>query len=556
MVLGGLCAALALAAWGPWGWSDPDLPNTLLFGAWLAALALLLVLGLRLPLHTPVRALSAVYAWGIVLGAVAVALLANVGLYRHDVHFDLTRERAFSPAPEAVQWLPLNQLAPEALRVLRSLARDVALTYFYHAQDAHGRRARDLVEILGRRSAHLHVRTVDPDRQPSLADKYGVRLYNVAVLEAEGRRLAVTTTDEREIALGVLRVLRERVTTVCFLEGHGEYSIDNFEFHTHFETLQAHAHGGSDSSVVLTERHGIGRMRRALESLGVEVRKIILPTLREIPADCAAVVDANPRTTYLPAESEVLQAYLAQGGAALLMYDLGFAMEPRLAAMLARLGLVLDQEVVVDPLDHHSTDEEMVAVPIYTRHPITEKIALTFYPGARPIRLAAPPPAVTLTPLFTSSRESYTRPVRPVAHRLTEAPGHQHGDREADHHHAGPGQASRRSGTRGPRVLAVAAEGVWPEGPPGSRPFRLVVVGDSDFASNSFFPYVSNGDLALAMVRWLLQEEGAPAVKPRVPVMPTVILTSGQMRDIFVAVEIVLPVAVALAGVVVWWKRR
>ena len=33
--------------------------------------------------------------------AAAVTLLANVALYRHDVHFDITRSHAFTPAPEA-----------------------------------------------------------------------------------------------------------------------------------------------------------------------------------------------------------------------------------------------------------------------------------------------------------------------------------------------------------------------------------------------------------------------------------------------------------------------
>ena len=47
------------------------------------------------------------------------------------------------------------------------------------------------------------------------------------------------------------------------------------------------------------------------------------------------MVDVNPRTTYLPGESELLVGYLARGGAALLMYDLGFVLEPRLAAALA-----------------------------------------------------------------------------------------------------------------------------------------------------------------------------------------------------------------------------
>ena len=45
---------------------------------------------------------------------------------------------------------------------------------------------------------------------------------------------------------------------------------------------------------------------------------------------------------------------------------------------------------------------------------------------------------------------------------------------------------------------------------PDTRPFRVVVVGDADFASNSFFPYMANSDLVLSMVRWLVREERSP----------------------------------------------
>ena len=117
----------------------------------------------------------------------------------------------------------------------------------------------------------------------------------------------------------------------------------------------------------------------------------------------------NPRTTYLPAESEVLADYLARGGSALFLFDLGFVVEPRLAALLATLGVRLEQQVVIDPLDHYSTDHESVAVPVYEPHAVTERIALTFYPGIRPIALVPPPPGVTVTPLFASSKESYAR---------------------------------------------------------------------------------------------------------------------------------------------------
>jgi len=108
----------------------------------------------------------------------------------------------------------------------------------------------------------------------------------------------------------------------------------------------------------------------------------------------------------------------------------------------------------------------------------------------------------------------------------------------------------------GRRPLAVAVEGTWPDPTAASKPFRLVVVGDGDFASNSFLPYMANSDLALAMVRWAVREEQAPVVAVRMPVPPLVLLTKGQMQRIFLVIEILLPLSVIAVGGVVWWRRR
>ena len=505
-----------------------DLVNSLWFLGWLAALLGLFAVAVRLPLQPRLRRLAAFgYTTAIVVGVVGVAALANVALVLHDVHFDLTREQVFTPSRQAEN-------------VVDALGQDVTLTYFYQAQDPAGKRARDLVEVLGRRNAHLRVRTVDPDKQPTVADTFGVRIYNAAVLQTDGRRVQVMSTDENQIALGILRVLRQRVTTICFVEGHNEYPIDNFEFHTHFEGLAGHSHGEGGSGVVLMRGHGAGRMRRALEAVGYDVRKIVPATLPAIPPECAAVVDLNPRTTYLPGESDALTAYLAGGGAALLAYDLGFVLEARLAAGLRRLGIVVEQDVVVDPLDHYSTDPEVVAIPVYEAHPITRQVALSFFPGIRSIRLLAPPRGVTLAPLFRSSAQSYTRAVQPVAERQPD----------------GGGPPTPPAAGKGRHVLAAAAEGTWPGSRPDARPFRLVVVGDGDFASNSFLPYMANGDLAVSIVRWLVREEHAPSVASRIPVPPLVLLTKRQMQRIFLAIEVVLPLGVVLCGAVVWWRRR
>jgi hypothetical protein len=507
-----------------------DVVNTLWFGGWLVALAILFALGLRLPLQPRLRRLPALgYVVGIVAATLGLVALANVALVLHDAHFDLTREGVFTPSKQAET-------------VVDRLSRDVKLTYFYQSQDQEGRRAKDMVEVLGRRNPRLHVRTVDPDKQPTVADTYGVRIYNAAVLETGGRRIQVMSTDEDQIALGILRVTREQVTTICFMEGHGEYPMENFEFHTHFEGVAGHGHGEGASAIVQMRFHGAGRLRRALESLGYDVRKITPATASAIPADCAAVLDVNPRSTYLPGESDLVVDYLARGGAAVLMYDLGFVLEPRLAAGLRKVGVAVEQDVVIDPLDHYSTDPEVVAVPVYETHPITRRIALTFFPGIRSLTLLPPPPGVTSAPLFRSSPQSFTRAVQPVAERQpgreTSAPS--------------PGNPDRP----GRRILAAAVEGTWPGAVAGARPFRLVVVGDGDFASNSFLPYMANSDLALAMVRWAVREERAPSVAVRMPVPPLVLLTKSQMQRIFLGIEVLLPLGVMAAGVVVWWRRR
>ena len=108
---------------------------------------------------------------------------------------------------------------------------------------------------------------------------------------------------------------------------------------------------------------------------------------------------------------------------------------------------------------------------------------------------------------------------------------------------------------RGAQALAVALEGVWPGAAP-DKPFRLVVAGTSKFATNEYFPYVSNGELSVAMVRWLAEDDATPNVAPQTFSLPEIVLTSRQMRDTFIVLEVLLPLATIFCGVLIWWRRR
>jgi hypothetical protein len=84
----------------------------------------------------------------------------------------------------------------------------------------------------------------------------------------------------------------------------------------------------------------------------------------------------------------------------------------------------------------------------------------------------------------------------------------------------------------------------------------LVISGTSKFATNEYFPYVSNGGLAVAIMRWLAEDDATPNIAPRTYNLPEIVLTSTQMRDTFILLEIMLPLGTALLGVAMWWRRR
>ena len=495
--------------------SPADVANGWWFAGWLVAVGALTILAFQIPLYLRIgRAWPPSISIVILVLAVAVGVLANVALALHDLHFDVTAEKTHTPSPAA-------------LATVDALDRPVRLTYFYQAKDEGAQRAREVVELMGRRNSRLTVQTIDPDMKPAAATRYGARMYNTAVLEADGRRIFVPGVDETQIAIGIQRVLRQRVVPVCFIEGHGEFEVNNLEFHDHLEGVASHSHSDGTSQIINTTGHGIGRFGRVLEDLGYEVRRIT-PATQDIPSGCAVVVVANPRQMWLPGESIALEQYLEGGGSALLMLDVGFELEPQLHRLMTRLGVATEQVVVQDPRSNYGKDPEMVAVTGYVPHPITKSSSITLFPGARPLKLTAAK-GVTAVPIVATGSESVTRPLNDLP--ATRAPGAR----------VAPG----------PQVIAAALEAKL-----GASVSRIVVTGDADFASNSFLPYMANKELAVSMVRWLSREEKLTSISPRIPTPALVLLTQGQMQSVFLFVAVLPPLCVLLLGAFVWWRRR
>jgi ABC-type uncharacterized transport system involved in gliding motility auxiliary subunit len=104
---------------------------------------------------------------------------------------------------------------------------------------------------------------------------------------------------------------------------------------------------------------------------------------------------------------------------------------------------------------------------------------------------------------------------------------------------------------RGPLSLGVAAERKE-EG----KGARLVVIGDSDFATNQWVGLQRNGDLFYNTINWLSEEEALISIRPKSPENRRVNLTEAQQKGLMWFSLALLPGVVILSGVYIWWKRR
>jgi ABC-type uncharacterized transport system involved in gliding motility auxiliary subunit len=481
-----------------------------------ALLAVLGAVGLRARLGALLRRRRgevALHTLGVVGVLVALAYLS----VRMPFRFDLTHEGEFS-------------LSAPTVAMLQRLTRPVRIVFFH---DPMMRQAVERYELIARQNPRLiTVEFHDPMVNPAPARRLGVHFAGTAVLESEGRRLQVHGDSETDIANAILRVSQTATQRVCFLDGHREADPFSLESHDHMEGAIGHSHG-LGARYVLHERHGMAKARHALETLNYTVAKVLLAQRADGLAGCAVLVVAGPKAPLLPMEVEAVRAYLAGGGHALFMLDP--FVPSGLERVLREYGVVLDDVIVIDEASHFWADASSPAVSDYNRHQITRELPLTFFPGAR--SLSPTPqrvPGTSVVPLVNSSRRSWG---------------------QADPERAGFVEGRD---VRGPTTLMVVALRRPPDGGEGDAGprSRVAVVGDSDFATNSFFHVMGNGTLFVNTVNYLAAQENLIGIQPRTADLPRIHLTNRQMKATFVLAVLLVPAALALVGTAVWWKQQ
>ena len=511
----------------------------------------------------------------MILAFLAIVAILNFVAFDNPARLDVTSTKQFS-------------LAPRTVEILQNLEQDIEAIAFFDETDELQKESVEAVENM------LHAFAINSDRfsydvvnldvEPARARDYRVNQHGQVAFvnsdppegdgtpvfevvfgaihipgdptvgqadqffanpELEPQTGQVIESDrnslEQRFVTPLLQVSGSGEKTVFFLTGHGERN-----------------------SVSPTEENGYLLAAELLRSEGYRVETLDLQIQTLVPRQTGETQDehlnenevsptlivvAGPQKNLLPDEEEVLSQYLKDGGRMLLLLDPETPDSFR--AFLEKWGLSLGKGNIIDQ-EEFIGEERTPFISQYNPNVVlTQALGRTFFPGVTSITAAEEIPSVQVegqeiplvefTVLAATSSNSW----------LIEDANRTDPDEDID--------------TRGPLFTVVLADAYGTKGAIGEEipenredldKASLVVVGDSDFASNEHFDSAGNGDLFLNSANFLVGDVALINIRPRLQSRPELLATPNEFNVIRYTSWFLLPILMAMAGIFVWWTRR
>jgi len=428
---------------------------------------------------------------------VGILAIINFLAASHSIRWDLSENQNFS-------------LAPQTHRVLRSLSREVLITVFTREKDPGYQAYKERLDSYRQASPKISVEFIDPERQPKIAQNYGISRTDTAVFESSGHTVRVTAPSEVELTGALIRVSQDSKKRVLFLEGHGEPSLED------------------------RERTGLSAAKDILIKQGYDVGTLSLLKEEAVPDRTAILVVAGPRRPVTPDEQERIHHYVEKGGHLLLLIDPDTQAD--LNPLLNQWGLGVGPGALVDLQDRLAQgDLTSLLVRTFTEHEITQDLsAAVLFPLARHITFDEQVGnAWDYVPLARTSPNSWAE--TDLKGRVV--------------------NLNEQEDIKGPLPMAAAlTPKVAPEeGKP--RP-AIVVIGNSTFATNAFVNFPGNSDFFLHTAAWLAEERDMMAIVPRDSALRLFTPNPLQDRALLYLQVILLPATMLFSGIMVWRKRR
>lgn len=416
----------------------------------------------------------------------------------------------------------LLSLSPASQEVVEKLKQPTELLLFSQLPDP---TEKQLLEDYQRYNSDFTYRYVDPVSDPQLAQQFKVQTGNEVFLQAGEKTVSVprpapqAPITERTLTNKLAQLGQEQTAVAYFLQGHGEYDITGAQ-------------------------PGYFEAATRLQEQNYTVAPLNLAETNAVPPDADVLIVSGARQALFDSEIAAIEKYLDAGGSAFLLIDP--QAETGLEKLLSPWGVVPEEAIVIDTSGGGQLVGLGPAAPLvteYGNHPITESFGngRSFYPVARPLKITEIS-GVQETPLLFTPQNSQAQPIA-EGEELTV---------DTNQEPQGPfviGAAFTR-----PVKTAVAKEDSSVD---QSEESRLVVIGNSSFATDGLFSQQLNGDVFLNSVNWLSKIDNPTlSIQPKEITNRRFEMTVQQQIFLTLLALVVFPLAGLIGAGLLWAKRR
>ncbi len=437
--------------------------------------------------------------------------LINFIAIRNNLRIDLTENQQFT-------------LSPQTQTLVKTFKQPVKVWVFDRGENPQTQELLANYERIG--GKNFQYEFVDPQATPGLAQQFGVKEFGEIYLELGDKRQrlrkeALEPLTELKLTNNLQQLVSNRIPKVYFLQGHGERPLSE----------------------------GQGGLSEALKSLkdkNFMPEPLNLAEQTAVPADADVIIVASPQRKLFEGEVKALEAYLDQGGGVL------FLLDPQtnhgLDNLLEKWGIKVDTRLAIDGSGSGRLVGLGPTVPIvreYGQHPITQDFGngISIYPYASPVE-SRTLDGITESPLIWTNDQTWAE-----------------SDLKSPELQLNPGVDRQ-----GPLSLGVAVARTGktaensdnkPSPTPEKPEARLVVFGNSQFATNGWFGQQLNGDVFLNSVSWLSHsDQETLSIRPKLPTSRRLAITLTLGQTLSWLGLVVLPLFGFGMAVFLWWKRR
>jgi gliding motility-associatede transport system auxiliary component len=430
-----------------------------------------------------------------ILLVMAIILLAKF-TNQHDLRWDWTQNSR-------------HTLSETTIEFLQQLDEDIDIQIFVSPNNEYQAEAKNLISRYQVHSDQLSIQFINPDFSPDLVRQHNIQQQAEMVITKGEKTKHIYDLSEQSLTNALISVSRHQEPWLLFIEGHGErspLSKANFNLSTWGEQL--------------TQK-------------GFKIQPLNLVEHKQIPNNTAVIVIASPEKPWLPGEIELLKNYINDGG------NLLWLSEPDSNQYLSELAEQLDIEFVAGTvMDPNAEllgidDPQFVLITDFANPPIaTATNSVTIFPQAVAMEVSNVESQWQHIALLTSQENTWSKT------DLTT-----------------PAEFDINTDTAGPFSLAYLLTRSDTEST-DEKEQRIAVIGDGDFASNTYIGNAGNLDFAVALVNWLVQEDELISIPVKITLDNQLDLTQTESLVIGLGFFLVIPIVLLTIGFMLWWYRR